>query len=200
MKKLIVLSMAFFFSFSFVFGQIKQQEKEVIKETKKEIKEGKGDVKLEKKDLKSEKKELTHLEGNDVSDISKDNFYADFGNVPDVKWERDGIFDRATFTKDGKEVMAYYDFDAGLVGTTHHVTFADIPEKGQSKIEKDYKDYDVQAVIFYNDNEVNDSDMILYGTQFAHEDNYFVEMAKDNKMIILRVNPSGEVFYFMDPE
>ena len=188
-----MLSTAFLFTVSLVFGQNIKEEKEKINETKKELK-------VEKKELKTEKDAQKKLDGDDVSYQSKEHFMLDFGNVPDVKWERDGIFDRATFTKDGKEMRAYYDFEAGLVGTTHHVTFADIPEKGQSKIEKDYKDYDVQAVIFYNDNEVNDSDMILYGTQFAHEDNYFVEMAKDNKMIILRVNPSGEVFYFMDPE
>ena len=38
--------------------------------------------------------------------------------------------------------------------------------------------------------------MMLYGQQFADADNYFVELSKDNKKIVLQVNMSGEVFYF----
>ena len=62
MKKLMILSMAFFFSIALAFGQNEKKVKELIKETKKEIKEGTGDVKTEKKDLKAEKKELRRLE------------------------------------------------------------------------------------------------------------------------------------------
>ena len=47
--------------------------------------------------------------------------------------------------------------------------------------------------MFFDDNEWNETDMILYGNQFADADNYFVELKKDNKEIILQVNPIGNV-------
>ncbi len=198
MKKLIVLSMAFIFSASFAFGQIEKKEKELIKETKKEIKEGTGDVKFEKKQLKAEKKELRHLEGNDVSSMAKENFMGNFGEISDVKWKRDGTFDEATFKKDGKEMKAFYDFDSELVGTTRDVTFADIPESAQKEIKKEYKDYEIGKVAFFDNMEANDGLMLLYGEQFDNEDNYFVELTKGTKKVVLQVLDSGAVFFFKE--
>lgn len=194
MKKLMILSMAFLFSFPLVFGQVVNQEKESIKKTKKEIKEGYGDV-------KPKKKALRHLEGDDVSTLAKDHFYADFGNVPDVQWERVDLYDVATFMKDGKETKAYYDFDSHLVGTTNSVTFADLPENAQKKIKKEYADYDIGPVIYFNNNDSDESAedlVLLYGIQFESEDNYFVELTKGTKKIVLQVLDSGEVFFYKD--
>lgn len=132
-----------------------------------------------------------------MSEIAKSKYYADFGNVPDVKWKRVGTFDEAAFTKDGKEMKAFYDIDGKLVGTTTIKTFADVPAKGQKEIEAKYKDYSIgQQVVFFDDNEANETDMILYGVQFDDEDNYFVELTKGTKKIILQVNSEGEVFFF----
>lgn len=38
--------------------------------------------------------------------------------------------------------------------------------------------------------------MILYGQQFADEDNYFVELVKGSKKIVLRSNMAGDVSFF----
>jgi hypothetical protein len=40
--------------------------------------------------------------------------------------------------------------------------------------------------------------MILYGIQFEDQDNYFVELSKASKKIVLQVNPEGAVFFFKD--
>jgi hypothetical protein len=53
-------------------------------------------------------------------------------------------------------------------------------------------------VIFYDDNEHNDNDMMLYGIQFEDEDNYFVELSKGSKQIVLQVTPEGNIFFFTE--
>lgn len=151
-----------------------------------------------RKQKREDKKELRKLEGKDVSYQAKQQFAFDFGDIKPVEWSRMEQYDRAVFTKDGKEYIAYYDADAQLIGTTTIKSFSDLPEAAQKYINKHYAGYTTQKVLFYDDNEYNDSDMILYGAQFADEDNYFVEMAKGDKKIVLQVNTEGEVFFFSD--
>jgi hypothetical protein len=147
---------------------------------------------------KAEMVPLKKLKGTGVSDMSKDSFYADFGNMPNVTWKRIENFDEATFTKDGKEMKAFYDIDSKLVGTTHYVPYSEVPERAQKEIKSRYKDYKVDKVIFFDDSEANETDMLLYGTQFSDEDNYFIEMLKGTKRIVLQVNSQGELFFFKD--
>jgi hypothetical protein len=178
MKRLAIVSLVFLFAISFVQGQTKSTET--------------------KKEQKAERLALKKLEGTNVSAMSKNNFAVDFGNIPNVQWKRVGTYDEAAFMKDGKELKAFYDFDSKLVGTTKRVTFADVPAAGQKEIKNKYKDYNVDAVVFFDDNEANTTDMILYGVQFDDEDNYFVELSKGTKKIILQVISSGEVFFFKE--
>ena len=163
---------------------------------KKEIK----DINKQESALKKEKKEdlktLRKLNGQDVSYQAKQQFLADFANAKDVKWKRSPYFDEAIFTLDGKSKIAYYDHEAKLVGTTEILTFGDLPEKAQKVINEKYKNYYKGAVIFFDDNEFNDTDMLLYGQQFDDEDNYFVELSKSNEKIVVKVKPNGEVFFF----
>lgn len=182
MKRLAILSMTFLLALAVVQIQAQESKKEAKKEAKKEI--------------KNERKALRKLERNEVNAVSKSSFFADFGDVPDVKWLKSVYFDEARFTKDGKELTAFYDFDGKLVGTTAIKTFADLPPKGQKAIQTKYKDYSIGPVIFYNENEFNESDMLLYGLQFEDEDNYFVELTKGNSKIIVRVDPMGVVYFF----
>lgn len=127
---------------------------------------------------------------------AKQAFYSDFGNIPVTEWERTVNYDRATFTKDGQVMKAFYDADAKLVGTISDKTFEDLPANAQKYINEKYKDYSKGSVILFDDNEVNETDMIMYGQQFEDADNYFVEMKKDNKTIILQANMEGDVTFF----
>lgn len=179
MKRLAVLLMAFVFSLSATHGQMQKTEKAQTKETGKE-----KAVTLKK------------LEGTTVSSLAKTNFYADFGNIPDVQWRRIDTFDEASFTKDGKSMKAFYDAFGKHVGTTTQADISDVPSRGRQEISKQYKDYSIGSVIFFDDNEFNDSDMILYGSQFADEDNYFVELTKGTDKIVVQVNPEGQMFFF----
>ena len=193
MKKLAVLSVTFLLAIS-VFQVQAQVSKEVAE--KSTIKETKNELKTEKKELKTERKELRKLTGSAVNTISKNSFYADFGDLPNVKWTKSIYFDEATFTKDGVEKTAFYDYDGKLVGTTEVKTLADVPAKGQKAIKSKYKDYTVGPVIFFDDNEFNETDMLLYGLQFDDADNYFVELAKGPSKMMVRVNAAGDVSFF----
>jgi hypothetical protein len=149
-----------------------------------------------KKEKREERNKLRTLNGTEVSYQAKSQFYQDFGNIVVTKWERTANFDKATFTKDGQVMTAYYDADAKLVGTTSPKTFAGIPANAQKFIDTKYNGYSKEDVILFDDNELNETDMIFYGTQFDDADNYFVELKKDNKEIILQVNMRGDVSVF----
>ena len=190
MKKLLFLSAATFILVAAVHAQTS------VDLVKNEIKSNKKQESAMKKEEREERKELKKLEGKVVSDQSKEAFYGDFGKIPVSKWGRTAYYDEATFIKDGEVMTAYYDSDSKLVGTTSQKTFADIPAAAQKSIDAKYKGYSKAAVVFFDDNEWNETDMILYGSQFADADNYFVELKKDNKKIILQVNMLGNVSLF----
>lgn len=172
---------AFLLAGSVLLGQAKKTEE--VKETKKEI--------------KAEKKALKKLEEKaGISTTAKLNFDLDFGKVSDVQWKKGMYFFEATFTQNAQKLTAYYDPEGILVGTTQAKKFADLPEKAQKEIQTRYKDYTPGPVLFYDDNETNDTDMLLYGEQFHDADNYFIEMVKGPSKIILMINPSGVVSFF----
>lgn len=149
------------------------------------------------KDIKKEHRAEKRAEArHDVSSRSKDSFYADFGQVADAKWSRGPQFDEVTFTKDGQKLTAYYDNQFILVGTTENKKFADVPAKAQKDIQKQFKGYAIGAVLEYKDNENNDTNMLLYGTQFDDADHYFVTVSKGKEADVLMVKTDGEVSFF----
>jgi hypothetical protein len=199
MKQLAILSMALFFALTVSQANAQEDVKRDIKHAKKEIKDTKKEIKEPRTSLKEQRRELRSLRGKLVSERSKSQFNVDFGNIPDVKWERSKEFDKATFTKDGQIITAYYDIDAQLEGTTTPKTFADLPAKSQKKINIKYKDYTIGQIIYFDENENYDPDyMVLYNTPFEHLDHYFVELLKDSKRIILIVTKEGDVSIFTE--
>lgn len=152
--------------------------------------------KLDREEKRTEKRELKELEGPQVSTASKNNFPGDFGNISDVSWKRTIYFDEATFKQDNITETAYYDGGSDLVGTTSPKNFSDLPADAQKSITKKYKDYNITSVVFFDDNEYNPTDMLLYDTRFDDEDLYFAELQKDNQRIILTVNMAGTVSFF----
>jgi len=150
---------------------------------------------IKKSETKAEKKEVRKEDRNLVSERSMNAFIEDFGDIPNVAWEKGPSFDEAIYTKDGSKYKAFYDQNSKLVGTTTFKTFADLPKNAQKEIKKQYKGYQVDKVVFFKDNEYNDQNMTLYGTEFEDADNYFVEMSNKDKNIIVQANPEGEIFF-----
>lgn len=191
MKTLIIATMAIMLTTA-AFAQTSSDYAAV----KKDIKETNKEESSIKKEKKAERKALRKLEGKQASYQAKQQFAADFDNVTNVEWKRTNYFDEATFTKDDHTMTAFYDYENQLVGTTEVKAFTDLPASAQNSINKKYKDYSVQNVILFDDNEDNETDMLLYGHQFDDADNYFIELQKDNKAIILQVDMAGDVSFF----
>lgn len=162
---------------------------------KSSIKSDKKMVAAIRKDERKDKKELKKLEGPEVSYQSKEAFATEFGSVP-AKWERLDNFDEATFVKDGVATSAFYDWDSELVGTTQNKKYTDVPQAARSYISKKYPGYSIGNVLFFNDNENNETDMILYNTRFEDVDSYFVELKKNNQEIVVQALPDGTVYYY----
>jgi hypothetical protein len=125
------------------------------------------------------------------------HFQIDFPNATNVSWKKNG-YEEALFTIEGKEMKAFYDYDNELIGTTTSVDYNTIPQAARKYIEKHFSGYTPQQVIMFDDNEYNDSDMILYGNPFADEDSYFIELSNNNKTIVLQSNMEGLVSFFKD--
>ncbi len=95
-------------------------------------------------------------------------------------------------------MKAYFDNDGEMVGTSIQTNLKALPIKAQLEIAKKYGDYSVTDAILYDDNNEQISDIILYGTQMESSDNYFVELKKDNRKVILEVSPEGSVSIFKE--
>jgi len=165
---------------------------------KKDVKNISKEESALKKEKKVERKQLRKLNGMEVSYQAKQQFGIDFPKITEVRWIRTTNFDEATFIKSGKEMKAFYDDHAQLVGTSNVVTFAELPQRAQKFINEKFKDFSIGPAVFFDDNEFNETDMILYGTQFDDEDSYFVELTKNDKKIVVRSNSAGDVTYFKD--
>ena len=196
MKKLIFLSLALLFSVSLIFGQSEKEVKEMIKEKKEDLKFDKEDLKVDKAELKAYKTELSELEGDNVNYRTKQIFIEDFGNLDDVKWIGKEKFDEAIFTKDGKKLTAFYDFQSNLIGTIQDLSFADLPAKGQNEIKEKYKDYTVAAVNYFDNNDSNNTNLIFFESPFENHDSYFVELINGSKKTVLMVDQDGDVSFF----
>ena len=180
MKRSVFSTLVFLFCMSMIYGQTADN--------------GKG--KETKQEPKKERVALKNLEGTSVNVNAKNNFAAEFKDASNVQWTRSKNFDEATFTRNNEKVTAYYDYDGNLVGTTTQKKFTDLPEKGRQAIKDKYKDYTAGPVIFFDDNEANETDMILWSTQFDDEDAYFVELTKGANKIVVQVNSFGTVTLF----
>jgi uncharacterized protein YxeA len=156
----------------------------------------KNDSKPAKEERKEARKEKRDERGNEINYQSKESFYRTYGDVADVTWTKGKHFDQALFNDNGIATTAYFDLEGELVGTTALKTVADLPASAQNQINKLYKGYTVENVLFFDDNEAVDTDMILYGNAFEDEDNYFVELKKDNKIIVVQVNMDGRIGLF----
>lgn len=130
-----------------------------------------------------------------VNPLSKNNFAEDFKGVSKVSWQKDDEFDVASFKLDNKKVQAYYDENGQLVGTITNTSLAELLQVSQKDIKKKYKGYTVTEVVRYDDNEDNNTDMVLYDTAFD-ADSYFVELSDGKKTIVLLVDSAGEVSVF----
>lgn len=147
---------------------------------------------------KEVKKEERAIRKHEVSELTLQQFKVDFPGATNVASIRNGMISEIGFIQNGVQQKAYYDMDNGLIGTTIRKQVSDLPVSAVKNIQKYYHGYNISRVILFDDNEANENDMLLYGRQFDDADNYFVELSKDDKTIILQVKLDGEVFFFQN--
>lgn len=155
-----------------------------------------GNKKTLREERKSERITLRKLRGQEVSYQSQQHFDTRFSDATNVSWTRQDYFDVVHFTEHNKNITAYYDTNSQLVGVISPSSVDKLPVASQNYINKHYKDYTIQKVIFYDDNEANPTDMILYGDQFEDSDSYFAELSNGTSQIVLHIFKDGNVDFF----
>jgi hypothetical protein len=147
-------------------------------------------------------KEGRETNQNAVSEFTENQFSSDFPNATNIRFENAGDFNEVYFKQNGRKTTAYYDLNNQLVGTIRNRSFFDLPLDAQMKIVDKYPNSTVVKVIQFKVNSDNESYidnnmyLPLYGNSFEKISNYFVELKKDNKAIVLEVDLSGEVSFF----
>lgn len=138
---------------------------------------------------------LKKMRGTEVSPAAKQAFARIYDNTPAV-WKRTSNYDQVTFTAGGEEQTSYYDADAKLVGTIIQKKFEDLPDESQQYINEKYPGYKKEDVVFYNDNELNTTDIVVFNKQFEDYDCYYVKLKKGDDEILVKVKQTGEVLFF----
>ncbi len=190
MKKILLLT---FLSLVGMTSLNAQSQKAYLKKNIAKIEKHEAILKKQKQDSKQQLKTLISKE---ASEQAKQQFAVDFGNYPVSLWERTNQYDEATFVKDGREYTAYYNFSTKLMGTTTAKNFYDLPEKAQYVIKDTYKSYTVGDIIEYDHNEAVTSNMMFFNQEVDESDNYFVELKRGVRTIVVIVNNQGEVSFF----
>jgi hypothetical protein len=125
----------------------------------------------------------------------KSQFTADFPDAINAHFGRVKNLNEVSFTQGKEEMFAYYDDRHLLIGTIQKESFADLPYNAQKEIQHKYPGYTIGKVVKFDDSESNDTEMILYGVSLDDADNHFVELKKDSKAIVVKVDLSGWVGY-----
>jgi hypothetical protein len=184
MKKIVLVTAAIVTAGFFISANAGINSFKSDKETKKLI----------RKEKREKRKELWM---HSVNVGTENQFYIDFPGAKDVSWT-ESVFAEATFHDGDILKTAYYDTNQELVGTTSVVDYSALPDKAKKYIDKKYPGYSVENVILFDDNEANNTDMFLFNSPFADEDNYFPVLSKGSKQIILKVNMDGMVSFFQE--
>ncbi|HRP56802.1 hypothetical protein [Agriterribacter sp.] len=129
--------------------------------------------------------------------MAKQEFSSDFANAKKVHWNRDQQYSEASFVQNNKPMHAFYNWDGDLVGTTHTVSFSDLPASARKTISKQFKNYTIGRVIKYHYMESGLNDLYPL-VPYESSINYFVALKKDDQLnySILKVTPDGEVSFF----
>ena len=146
-----------------------------------------------KREDKKRRKEKDALE---VSSAVMNSFYSQFPNAEIVNWSKIKGYAVADFYSGNSERMAFFDFNNQLVGTGKYISFNRLPKNSIKEIKKNYNNYASDSVIQYNDNELNDNDLNLFGITLDSDGYYALMKDKSNgKEIVLHITPQGDASF-----
>jgi hypothetical protein len=158
----------------------------------------------EKKQINKEERSVRHqdreLQKEEVSFQTMQAFKSDFPGAKDIGYMVGTNFDEVAYSQGGKDYIAYYNINGELVGKTSHAGFSELPANARKEITKQYlnKGYSTGRVILFDDNELVPTDMWLYERSFDDEDNYFIELSKLDRKLVLQVDMRGNVSFYKD--
>ncbi|MCZ2223927.1 MAG: hypothetical protein LC122_09885 [Chitinophagales bacterium] len=124
--------------------------------------------------------------GTEVSNIISQSFNNDFSNAKNVQWNLNEDFAKASFTLNGENVEAFYDYNGEMVGSSKNISIDKLPAKALRSFTKKYPfpTYQLkESIEFVNANE---------------ETNYFISLDDlfSDSRVILRISPDGNVALF----
>jgi len=150
------------------------------------------------KEIKKEKRVIRRdLIRNEVAPESKTQFQNDFPGASNVTYLHTGQYDKISFINSKKiKLDAFYDANHELIGTVKNMAYKNIPQSLKNKIATKFKGYTADNALFFDDNEANETDMILYESTFDDADNYFIEMHNGAGKIVVKASPEGVISLF----
>ena len=122
-------------------------------------------------------------------------FAIDFPKAKNVSWMSTDGYTEADYNMGKSQMMAFFDFDNKLMGTAKYVDYNTLPAVALKDIAKHFKGFVAKKVLFYHDNEANDTNLGMFN-QYLDQDAYYALMYRGNKEIVLQILPDGEVAYF----
>ncbi|KAA5546490.1 hypothetical protein F0145_11410 [Adhaeribacter rhizoryzae] len=115
-----------------------------------------------------------------VSGYTKSTFNTHFAGAENVTWSASSRFQKATFTKNGKTMTAFYDAQNELVGTTQLVEITALSPKAIKNLVKKYPNYQMGEIIKYTGN----------------EEVYYVNLKNETTNFLVEITPDMDVRYF----
>lgn len=106
-----------------------------------------------------------------------------FKKTSHVSWTNRSQYKQAVFSFNNKPASAFYSADEGdLIGYSIKFKATDLPENISSVIKNKYSDWNI-------------TDAIMFIKPSGNID-YFAEVTKDNKKIVLTINPNGRMSFY----
>jgi hypothetical protein len=129
--------------------------------------------------------------------LTKDQFKIDFPKATQVKWTTFDEFYEANFISGTSKMSTFFDYNDTMVGTGKYISFNKLPAKGIESVNKFFKDYSPEVVMYYDDNELNPNDLYHFGVPLD-KDAYYALMKDNNsnKEIVVQITLDGEASYF----
>lgn len=145
------------------------------------------------REVREEKEEIREL--NNIPEAVSQKFKDNFSKAQNVAWSAPEGFYEVDFTLKNKPESAYYDYNGHLIGIGHFLTYGDLPAKARKRIARDYKGYTPVRTMFYDDNEDNYINMLVF-EQPIDRDSYITELKKGKHHVVLQIDTDGEVSLF----
>lgn len=121
-----------------------------------------------------------------VSYTALRQFEDEFRTAESVSWRVNDQYVKATFITEGKNMAALYDLQGNYLGAVEYLTYAQIPVKARTEMEKRFKDFTFSSALKIVSRPGGNYDFNDVGT-------YWVDLTNDVKQLYVSVSPSLSV-------